>query len=108
MNTGLRPSGKGRLGKGVYVADTPEGAIAEFKHYYPDLEPSIIKVEYNPGRNFDLTTHQNDLFKPTYGQGRRIAERTTYDTISFQSQRGGTINTVIRNGSAKPVEVLDR
>ncbi|MFZ3591871.1 RHS repeat-associated core domain-containing protein, partial [Bacillus sp. DJP31] len=104
FDNGLKPSRSGRIGSGVYVADTPQGAIAEFKHYYPDLEPAIVKVQYAPGKNADLRPHQNDVFTPTYGQGNRIANRTSYDSITFQSQRGGTANTVIRNGSAIPIK----
>ena len=106
MENGLRESSKGRIGKGVYVADTPQGAMAEFKHYYPDIEPSIVKVKYSSGRNFDLRPYQNDAFNPSYGQGRRIATKTTYDSITVQSLRGGTANTIIRNGSAVPLEVI--
>jgi hypothetical protein len=103
LTTGLRESKRGRLGPGVYVADTPKGAIAEFKHYFPDLKPAIIKVKYFRGENVDLRKYQNNTYKPTYGQGNRISKRTSYDSITFQSQRGGTANTVIRNGSSKPI-----
>jgi len=102
----FRPSKKGRLGPGVYVSDTINGAKAEFEHNYPDIEPAIIETEYYSGRSLDLRHYQNDSFKPTWGQGRRISERTSFDTILFESQRNGTVNTVIRNNSAKPIRVI--
>lgn len=40
----------GRLGaNGVYVNNTPEGAIAEFTHHNPGKTPAVLKVEYSPG-----------------------------------------------------------
>ncbi len=52
LKNGLRNSSKGRLGgEGIYVNNTLNGAIAEFRHYYPDEAYSVLKVEYNKGLN---------------------------------------------------------
>jgi len=49
--TGFRPGTRpGRLGSGgVYVNNTPEGALAEFQYHHPAVVPEIITVRYRPG-----------------------------------------------------------
>lgn len=89
----------GRLGShGTYVNSTPEGAIAEFKFRNPDVEPSVIRVEYNPGVNASASVPPRNYV---------MEHPLNVDSISAPSLRmPNTINTNILNGSAKPKRVL--
>lgn len=100
LENGFRAGTKpGRLGSsGVYVNDTPEGAIAEFTHHNPGVEPVVLRVEYNAGTNASAAvpprTYVNEL-------------PLNVDSISAPSVRApGTTNTNILNGSAKPSGVV--
>ncbi len=99
MEQGVRSSAGGRLGEGVYVSDTVEGAIAEYNAHNPGLrlKPAIIEVEYTPGVNLKVTPPSQYYEGPlpfTQGAGSLTAPSVRV---------GGTVNTVIRNGTAVPV-----
>lgn len=49
--TGFRAGTEpGRLGSGgTYVSSSRQGAIAEFIHHNPGVQPEVLKVRYNPG-----------------------------------------------------------
>ena len=100
---------KNRLGDGQYVADTPNAARAEFRaHNKPDTPVSVVEIEYQKGKNLDLTALQENGMKPSVRQGRKIAEASSADTITAKSVReGGGVNTVIRNESGKPTRKVD-
>jgi RHS repeat-associated protein len=94
---GFIESTTGRAGgSGVYVNNTPEGAIAEYAHYYPyGPNPTIISVEYSPQVNVMINNPGPHIQGPLSIFG---------DTLSFEStQLPGTYNTIIRNGSIKIV-----
>ncbi|MBP8259891.1 MAG: hypothetical protein KA118_09545 [Verrucomicrobia bacterium] len=99
MRQGVRPSISGRLGEGVYVSDTVEGAIAEYNAHHPGLrlKPAVIEIEYYPGVNLKVTP-------PTRHYEGPLPFTQNADTLTAPSVRaGGTMNTVIRNGTAVPV-----
>lgn len=108
VNSGEFRPGGGRLGKGQYVADTPQGAIKEFKyHKGKDAPTTVVEIKYDKGRNLDLTSAQKNGLKPSIKQGQRIAGQSNADTITYQSiRKGGSANTVIRNGTAKPTRII--
>jgi hypothetical protein len=94
--TGFRPGTKpGRLGAGgTYVNSSAEGAIAEFAHHNPGVEPVVLRVRYNPG--VEAVTEIAPV---------KYVERLplNVDSISAPSVRlPGTQNTITYN----PLEVL--
>ncbi len=92
-SNGFRESVSGRAGGGgVYVNNTPQGAIAEYSKYYPTgPTPEIIKVQYNTGVNVFIENPGNHISGPLPIFG---------DTITFEStQLAGTFNTIIRFGT---------
>ncbi|HJW94093.1 MAG TPA: RHS repeat-associated core domain-containing protein [Thermoanaerobaculia bacterium] len=93
LENGLRESGGGRLGSGVYVSDSSEGATAEYLFHNPGgPAPTVLTVQYDPGVNYLIDTPS------TVTQGPLPFAA---DTISAESARlPGAVNTVIRNGSA--------
>jgi hypothetical protein len=95
---GFIPSTKGRLGgKGVYVNDSSEGAIAEYRYHNPDgPEPEILKVEYEPGLEYKVKAKQNEV-----SGGVPVKA----DTLTTESLRApGTNNSIIRNSSERIVK----
>lgn len=90
---GFRESKSGRAGGGgVYINNTPEGAIAEYIHYNPNAPaPTVLKVQYNPGNQVKYI----NLGEHIYGSILPDA-----DTIIFESIRApGTYNILVKNGS---------
>lgn len=90
---GFRESTSGRAGGGgVYVNNTPEGALAEFSKYNPSGTPNtMITVKYNSGLNVMIENPGSHIIGPLPILG---------DTLTFESmQLPGTFNTIIRNGS---------
>ena len=89
---GFRDSDSGRAGGGgVYVNNTPEGALAEFRKYYPDSPYTMIEVQYTPGTNVMIDNPGAHINGPLPING---------DTLTFPStQAPGTFNTIVRNGS---------
>jgi hypothetical protein len=52
LREGFRQGTKpGRLGAGTYLSSSPEGALAEFAHYYsvPGQEATVLRTVYQPG-----------------------------------------------------------
>lgn len=101
MSGGFRNGTKpGRLGSdGVYVNSTPEGAIKEFQaHNGSSANPSIIKVEYNPGVNAEASIPPRNYVD---------SHPLNVDSISAPSiRKPGTTNTNILNNSAIPKEIM--
>jgi len=100
LSGGFRISGSGRLGGGgVYVSDSAEGALAEFNSYNsPGTPVSVLVVQYEKGLNYVFSTppslHSTGLLAPLEA-----------DTLSAASVRmPGAINTLIRNGTATPLQ----
>jgi hypothetical protein len=95
----MRASGfLARLSGGVYVNDTPGGAIAEFGHHNPDVTPVLLKVEYIPGRNAMASSAPRNYV---------ASHPLDVDSISAPSLRApGTVNTNVLNRSARPVGVV--
>jgi len=101
LSGGFRMGTKpGRLGSGgVYVNDSPAGAIAEFSHHNPGVTPSVLKVEYNPGTNAATTVAPRNYV---------TSHPLNVDSISAPSLRApGTVNTNILNGSGRPIGVVE-
>ena len=95
QTNGFRESTSGRAGGGgVYVNNTPEGAIAEYRKYNPKgPEPTIFKVEYNAGTNVKIENPGSHITGPIPING---------DSLTFEStQMPGTYNTIVRNGTIK-------
>lgn len=92
---GSRP---GRLGSGgTYVNDTPAGALAEFQHHNPGVQPEILRVEYTPG--VEAVT---DVAPRNYVDHLPLSG---VDSVSAPSLRApGTTNTNVLNGSVRVVE----
>ena len=95
---GFRESTSGRAGGGgVYVNNTPQGALAEYAKYNPNGPPAeMIKVQYNPGANVIIENPGAHIKGPLpiYGE-----------SLSFEStQLSGTYNTIVRNGSIRIVK----
>ena len=110
MNSGeFRPSSGGRVGPGQYVADTPGGAVAEFQaHRGVGAEASVLEIQYDAGRNLDISNAQAQGYKPSVNQGNQLATESSADSITYQSVRdGGSANTVIRNSSGTPTRIID-
>jgi hypothetical protein len=98
LDNGFRDSQAGRLGGGgVYVNDTPEGAVAEYMAHNPEgPAPAVLQVQYDPGLNYQVSL---PTAPSTTGPLPLAA-----DTITTPSVRAsGTFNTIIRNGTATPV-----
>jgi RHS repeat-associated protein len=92
-SNGFRESVSGRAGgAGIYVNNTPEGAIAEYRKYNPNgPEPVILRVEYQAGTNVMIENPGAHIKGPLPING---------DTLTFEStQMKGTYNTIVRNGS---------
>ena len=87
----------GRLGaNGVYVNNTPEGAIAEFAHYNPGKNPAVLQVDYSPG--VEAVT---DVAPSKYIQDIPL----NVDSVSAPSVRApSTTNTNVLNNSVKPIK----
>ena len=90
---GFRNSTAGRAGgSGVYVNNTPEGAIAEYSKYNPyGPIPEVLEVKYQTGVNVLIENPGNHIqgALPIFG-----------DTLTFEStQLPGTYNTIVRNGT---------
>ena len=97
-SNGFRESASGRAGGGgVYVNNTPQGALAEYAKYNPNGPPAeMIKVQYNPGANVMIENPGPHIKGPLpiYGE-----------SLSFEStQLPGTYNTIVRNGSIRIIE----
>lgn len=93
VKNGFRESASGRAGGGgVYVNNTPEGALAEFNKYNPHGTPNtMLTVKYNPGANVMIENPGAHIKGPLPIFG---------DTLTFEStQLPGTYNTIVRNGS---------
>ena len=103
MDSGEFWEGGGRVGRGQYVADTPEGALAEFRTHHGNKPAGVIEIEYDEGRNLDIRGMQQGGYKPSVRQGNRLAVESSADSITYQSIReGGSANIVIRNKSGRP------
>lgn len=101
LKEGFRPGTKpGRLGSGgVYVNDSPAGAIAEFSHHNPGVTPTVLKVKYNPGTNASTSVPPQNYVS---------SHPLSVDSISAPSIRApGTVNTNVLNGSASPIGVVE-
>ncbi|MEW5960983.1 MAG: hypothetical protein AB1801_24925, partial [Chloroflexota bacterium] len=87
----------GRLGaNGVYVNNTPEGAIAEFAHHNPGKTPAVLKVEYSPG--VEAVT---DVAPIKYVEDIPL----NVDSVSAPSVRNPTTtNTNVFNNSVRIIE----
>jgi hypothetical protein len=98
LDNGFYETQAGRLGGGgVYVNNTQEGAIAEYLAHNPGgPTPTVLQVQYNPGLNYNISL---PTVPSTTGPLSFAA-----DTITAPSVRlPGTLNTIIRNGSAIPI-----
>jgi hypothetical protein len=97
LANGLYDSAGGRLGGGgIYVNNTPEGAIAEYMSVPGRPTPTVLQVQYTPGLNYTITP------PPTgYTMGPLPLAGDTLTTGSIRLP--GTFNTIIRNGSATVV-----
>ena len=95
---GFRLSRSGRLGgNGIYVSNTPEGAIAEYMWYNPGgPAPTVLRVQYEVGLNYRIVPPPSRYFM---GELPLAADTVTTESIRLP----GTFNTLIRNGSAVPV-----
>jgi len=81
------------------VSSSVEGALAEFAAHNPGVTPAVLEVGYTQGTNYFLEGLNNPYIK---GQLSVAA-----DTLSFYSVRlGEAVNTVIRNGSAAVLRVV--
>lgn len=93
MKKGFKESASGRAGGGgVYVNNTPKGALAEFNKYNPPGTPNtMLTVKYNSGANVMIENPGTHIKGPLPIFG---------DTLTFEStQLPGTYNTIVRNGS---------
>ena len=97
LANGLYDSAGGRLGgAGVYVNNTPEGAIAEYMSVPGRPAPTVLQVQYSPGLNYTITPPPAGY---TAGPLPFAADTLTTESIRLP----GTLNTIIRNGSATVV-----
>jgi len=97
LANGLYDSAGGRLGgAGVYVNNTPEGAIAEYMSVPGRSAPTVLQVQYSPGLNYTITPPPAGY---TTGPLPFAADTLTTESIRLP----GTFNTIIRNGSATVV-----
>lgn len=102
LEGGFRPGSKaGRLGSGgVYVNDSVSGAIDEFSYHNPGVTPTVLKVEYSPGRNATAVTPPQKYVE---------SHPLDADSVSAPSVRApGTINTNVVNGTARPIGVVEK
>jgi len=87
----------GRLGaNGVYVNNSPEGAIAEFTHHNPGKQPAVLQVKYSPGveavANAAPTQYVRDI-------------SLNVDSVTAPSVRAPqTINTNVFNDSVSVIK----
>ena len=95
---GFIQSSKGRLGgQGIYVNDSREGAIAEYRYHNPDgPEPDVLKVEYEPGLEYRVKAKQGEA------SGGVPVKADTLTTESLRAS--GTYNSIIRNNSERVVQ----
>ena len=95
---GFIQSSKGRLGgQGVYVNDSREGAIAEYRYHNPDgPEPDVLKVEYDSGLEYKVKAKQDEV------SGGVSVKADTLTTESIRAP--GTYNSIIRNNSERIVQ----
>ena len=101
LATGFRtPTSAGRLGTGIYVNNTVEGAAAEFMFHRPGVSPTILQVEYPVGRNL-LISHPPSGY--TFGNLPFTSDANTLTAPSLRAT--GTFNTLIRSG-ATPVRIV--
>ena len=97
LANGLYDSAGGRLGgAGVYVNNTPEGAIAEYMSVPGRPAPTVLQVQYNSGLNYTISPPPAGY---TTGPLPFAADTLTSESIRLP----GTFNTIIRNGSATVV-----
>lgn len=91
----------GRLGNdGVYINNTIEGAIAEFKFHNPQTPFSIIETQYPLGNLLEITHTPNNLFNS------RLPFTGDANILVAPSLRAPhTMNLLIREG-AKPIRIL--
>ena len=97
LGNGLNDSVGGRLGGGgVYVNNTSEGAIAEYMSVPGRPAPTVLQVNYTPGLNYTISPPPAGYTTGALSLGA--------DTLTTESLRlPGTLNTIIRNGSATVV-----
>jgi hypothetical protein len=90
----------GRLGSnGVYVNNTPEGAIAEFMHHNPGKKPAVLQVEYSPG--VEAVT---DIAPQHYTKEIPL----NVDSVTAPSVRAPTTkNTNVFNNSVEVIQRLE-
>lgn len=102
----------GRLGSGgVYVNNTPQGAISEFMNAWPDREYKVLSVSYKPGvEAVSSAVPQGQAPLLPIDIGKTTAYRANFplsgiDSITAPSTRAiGTTNTNILNNSAQVIK----